>query len=89
MPQSERIIDIDIKRKLDVFIRDKFLLGNKDVVLNDYDSFLEKGFIDSTGILELVSYIEETFGINIEDEELIPDNLDSLDKLVNYISKKI
>ena len=89
MTSAERKRDIDIKRKLNVFIRDKFLLGNKGVVLNDYDSFLEKGIIDSTGVLELVNYIEETFGIKIDDEELIPDNLDSLDKLTNFITKKI
>jgi len=55
---------------------------------NDDDSFLEKGIIDSTGVLELVGFIEETFNIKIEDEELIPENLDSLDKLNLYIKKK-
>jgi len=89
MARSEKKTDIDIKQKLNVFIRDKFLLGNKGVILNDYDSFLDKGIIDSTGVLELVNYIEETFGIKIDDEELIPDNLDSLDKLTNFITKKI
>ena len=89
MTLSERKTDIDIKRKLNAFIRDQFLKGAKDVVLNDHDSFLEKGIIDSTGVLELVDYIEETFGIKIDDEELIPDNLDSLDKLKNFISKKV
>lgn len=89
MTRSEKKIDKDFKRKLNVFIRDKFLLGNKGVILNDYDSFLEKGIIDSTGVLELVNFIEETFDIKIDDEELIPDNLDSLDKLTNFITKKI
>jgi len=89
MTRSERKTDIDIKRKLNAFIRDKFLKGDKDVVLNDHDSFLEKGVIDSTGVLELVDYIEETFGIKIDDEELIPDNLDSLDKLTNFTTEKI
>jgi acyl carrier protein len=89
MTRDEKKKDIDIKRKLNAFIRDKFLLGNKDTTLNDNDSFLEKGIIDSTGVLELVNYIEETFGIKVEDEELIPDNLDSLDKLTNFITKKI
>lgn len=54
----------------------------------DNDSFLDKGIIDSTGVLELVSFIEETFNFKVEDEELIPDNLDSLSKLTSYIKKK-
>jgi acyl carrier protein len=77
------------EKELGVFIRRKFLSNNKDIALDAHDSFLEKGLIDSTGVLELVSFIEETYGITIEDEELIPDNLDSLDKLENFITRKL
>jgi len=77
----------EIKKKLKAFILDKFLLGNNSNILDD-DSFLEKGIIDSTGVLELVNFIEETFNIRVEDEELIPDNLDSLNKLTTYVGKK-
>jgi len=56
--------------------------------LRDDDSFLEKGIIDSTGVLELVAFIEENFGIKVEDEELIPENLDSIDNLVTFINSK-
>lgn len=84
----QKSTDADIKRKLKIFIRDKFLLGYGSKVPNDDDSFLEKGIIDSTGVLELVDFIEETFNIKIEDEELIPDNLDSLNELTSYIKKK-
>jgi len=87
--QIRKIADVDIKQKLKVFIIDKFLLGVSSKALNDDDSFLEKGIIDSTGVLELVSFIEETFNIKVEDEELVPDNLDSLDKLTSYVEKKI
>lgn len=89
MTLIKRKTDINIKQILNVFIRDKFLIGYKDDALNDDDSFLEKGIIDSTGVLELVNYIEDTFSIKIEDEELIPDNLDSLNKLEIFITKKI
>jgi len=89
MTKSKRVTTADIERELSVFIRNKFLSGNKDITLDAQDSFLEKGLIDSTGVLELVSFIEETYGINIEDEELIPDNLDSLDKLGNFIARKL
>jgi acyl carrier protein len=89
MTLFKRKTDDNIKQKLKVFIREKFLIGYKDAALDDNDSFLEKGIIDSTGVLELVNYIEDTFSIKIEDEELIPDNLDSLNKLDIFIKKKI
>lgn len=89
MTLFKRKTDDNIKQKLKVFIREKFLIGYKDAALDDNDSFLEKGIIDSTGVLELVNYIEDTFSIKIEDEELIPDNLDSLNKLEIFIKKKI
>lgn len=79
----------DVKRRLIHFIKDNFSLGSNVNTLMDHDSFFERGIIDSTGVLELVNYIEETFDITVKDEELIPDNLDSLDKLYNYITKKI
>ena len=83
------LTDKYVKKKFKVFIRDKFLLGDSSKVPNDDDSFLDKGIIDSTGVLELVSFIEETFNIRVEDEELVPDNLDSLDNLTSYIKKKM
>ena len=85
----QTIADVNIKDKLKVFIRDKFLLGDSSKAVNDDDSFLEKGIIDSTGVLELVSFIEESFNIKVEDEELIPDNLDSINRLDIYIKSKI
>lgn len=57
--------------------------------MKDDDSFLELGLIDSTGILELVSFIEESFGITIDDDELTPDNLDSINKIIGFITKKM
>ncbi len=53
-----------------------------------YEAFLEKGLIDSTGVLELVSFIEEKYEISVDDEELIPDNFDSVNKLSAFITKK-
>lgn len=70
------------------FIFENFLFGEPDDSLNDNDSFLEKGVIDSTGVLELVAFLEESFGIKIEDEELVPENLDSVNNLVNFINRK-
>ena len=70
------------------FIIDNFLLGRQED-LNDDDSFLDQGIIDSTGILELVAHLEETYGIEITEAELIPDNLDSINRIVVYLSGKL
>jgi acyl carrier protein len=76
------------KSELRTFIVENFLYG-QDNGLGDDVSFLQKGLMDSTGILELVSFIEEKYGISIDDEELIPDNFDSLNKLSAFITGKI
>ena len=88
MENIEQLNGIDIKEKVKAFIISNFLLSVNSNSLNDDDSFLEKGIIDSTGVLELVSFIEENFNFRVEDEELIPDNLDSLNKITAYISSK-
>ncbi len=77
-----------MEEKIKSFIQDNFLLGERNRVLKEDQSFLESGIVDSTGVLELVSFIEETFKIKVEDEELIPENLDSVKKLVTYIKRK-
>ena len=78
----------EIKDKIRAFIIEDFLFG-KDDGLDDNASFLENGVIDSTGILELVSFLEEEFSISIEDEELIPENLDSINNVVAYVERKM
>jgi acyl carrier protein len=70
------------------FIIKNFLFGDDDG-LKDDASFLDEGVIDSTGVLELVAFLEEDFGITVEDDELIPENLDSIDNVVGYLQKKI
>jgi acyl carrier protein len=79
---------VQLKSEIRQFIVDNFLYGRDDDTLGDEVSFLGKGIIDSTGILELVSFIEEKYSISIDDEELIPDNFDSLNKLSTFVSKK-
>lgn len=69
------------------FIIENFMFGN-DEGLNDDTSFLEEGIIDSTGVLELVNFLEETYHIQVGDEELIPENLDSVDNITAYLNRK-
>jgi len=78
----------DIKEKIRSFIVENFLFGDAGE-LNDETSFLNDGIIDSTGILELVDFIESEFGISINDDELIPENLDSIKNVTAYLNKKI
>lgn len=69
-------------------IVDHFLYGDTSTPLGDDDSFLDKGIIDSTGVLLLVGHLEEEFGIQVEDPEIVPDNFDSVAKLTRYIEQK-
>lgn len=77
-----------MKEKIRDFITKNFLFDSTDSGLNDSDSFLDKGIIDSTGMLELVAFLEESFGVKVADEELVPENLDSVDRLAEFISRK-
>jgi acyl carrier protein len=70
------------------FILENITIGASQRSIGDNDSVLEKGIIDSTGILELVSFVEETFGLQVKDDELIPDNFDSVGRLARYINRK-
>ncbi len=76
-----------VKTLIRSFIIDNFLFGDANG-LKDDTSFLEEGIIDSTGILELVTYLEEEFEIEVEDEELLPENLDSIDNIDIYLDRK-
>ena len=79
---------VEIKTRIKGFILENFLYGESGNAVADDDSFLEKGIIDSTGILELVAFIEETFSFKVADEELVPDNFDSINKLDYFILNK-
>ena len=78
----------DLKTKIKNFIIENFLFGDDDG-LKDDSSFLEEGIVDSTGVLELVNFIEEEFNIEVDDEELIPENLDSIDNVSVYLERKL
>ena len=77
----------DIKKTIKTFIVKNFTFGDETMV-TDTDSFLETGIIDSTGILELVDFLEKEFAITIEDDELIPENLESIEKIEMFLLHK-
>lgn len=77
-----------MKDKIKAFIVENFLF-EKDGGLKNDSSFLDEGIIDSTGILELVGFLEEEYSISVEDEELVPENLDSINNVVAYLERKM
>ena len=79
---------MDARVQLREFVVENFMMGQDASELSDSGSLLELGIIDSTGVLELVGFLEEKFAITVDDDDLIPDNLDSIDNLVNYVQKK-
>ena len=78
----------DIKEKISAFIKDYFV-KESGISLKEDTSFLDEGIVDSTGVMELVAYIETTFKIKVEDEEIIPDNIDSVNKIVKFVREKL
>ena len=77
-----------IREGIREYIQDRFMIGKSLNSLGDADPLLEKGILDSTGVLELVGFIEEKFAFSVEDEELLPDNLGSVDNIVKYVERK-
>lgn len=76
-----------VRDELRRFVVQNFLFG-QDQGFDEGTSFLDSGLIDSTGVLELVAHLEEAYGVKVQDEELIPDNLDSIDAIVAYLARK-
>jgi len=70
------------------FLATNFFLGDDPAAIQGSSSLIEAGIIDSTGVLELVGFLEETYGIRIEDDELVPENLDSIDNIVRFVERK-
>ena len=78
----------DIESQIRDYIRENFVLGQDEQGFSEHDSFLDSGLIDSTGILELIAFVEESFDIEILDEEMVPENLDSISNVANFIRSK-
>lgn len=77
----------DVASTVRQFIQDNFLFGQPATFAAD-ESFLQLGIIDSTGVLELVAFLESQFHLQVGDDELTPENLDSIDNLVHFIEMK-
>jgi acyl carrier protein len=78
---------MDVRADLRKFIQTNFILSSVDAIEDD-GSFLERNLIDSTGVLELVGHLESTYSIDVEDEEIVPENLDSINLIIGYLNRK-
>lgn len=78
-----------VAQEIKQFVVQNFLFGQESPTLTPEASFLESGIIDSTGVLELVAFIEQQYGISVGDRELLPENLDSIQNVAGFIGRKL
>lgn len=79
---------MSVEKKLRSYILQNFLFTEDESALDNSDSFLAKGLIDSTGIMEVIFFLQEEFDIQVEDTEMIPANLDSVNNIVAFVARK-
>jgi acyl carrier protein len=80
---------MQLEQELRHFVVENFLFGQDDGSLSADDSFIETGIVDSTGVLELIGFLETRYGIKVEDDELVPANLDTLNRLSAFVQRKL
>ncbi|MDQ7991605.1 MAG: acyl carrier protein [Propionicimonas sp.] len=78
----------EVRGTIEEFILDSLLLGDDSRMPSATDSLVETGVIDSTGILELIEFLESEFGVHVEDSETVPENLDGIDRLTAFVVRK-
>ena len=80
---------MDVEREIRDFVVRNFLYGDAAALAGDDESLIERGLVDSTGVLEIVAFLEERFGITLTDDELVPDNLDSVARMILFVKGKL
>jgi acyl carrier protein len=78
----------ELRNQIRSFILENYLFTNDVAALDFDDSLLGKGIVDSTGMLEIIFFIEEKLGVKVKDEEMIPDNLDSVNKIAQFVERR-
>ena len=81
-------MEMAVREQLRTYILENFLFTDDPSALVDSDSFLQKGIIDSTGIMEVIFFLEDELGVQVADTEMVPENLDSVDNLVAFVGRK-
>lgn len=78
---------MDHLTEIRAFVHSNFLV-TEEVGLTDRSSLLDLGVVDSTGVLEIIAFVEKTFGFAVEDDEIVPENLDSIERIAAYVARK-
>lgn len=78
----------NLRDQLREFILENYLFTDDQNELSDDSSFLETGILDSMGVLELIAFLNEDLGVKVETGEMVPENLDGIDRLLTFIEKK-
>jgi len=79
---------MNIKEQIREFIIDALLLDADESELEDDVSLLDEGVVDSTGVMELAAFVEDSFGVRVDDGEVVPENFDSVNNLVRFVERK-
>ena len=79
---------MSIEQQIRTYIAENFLFGDDGFELTDDVSFLDEGIMDSTGVLELVMFVEETFHLSVQNDEIVPENFESVARLAAYVRGK-
>lgn len=78
---------MDTQEKIRSFVTSNFYVADPEALTAD-GSLLDQGLIDSTGVLEVIAFLEETFGISVDDAEILPENLDSISRMAAFVERK-
>jgi acyl carrier protein len=90
MDRTAGTLDVNlIREQIRDYIARNFLFGSDASALDDGASLVEQGIVDDTGVLELVLFVEETYGVQATEDELLPENFDSVDNIVEYVAGKL
>ncbi|MBK6898332.1 MAG: acyl carrier protein [bacterium] len=79
---------MELRQQIRGFVVENFLFGDGAPLKDDQMSLLDNGIMDSVGVMELVAFLEGDLGLGIDDQELVPENLDSIDNLVGFVTRK-
>ena len=78
----------DLRERIQKFILENYLFSTDRSALGYDDSLIGRGIVDSTGMLEIIMFVEEQLGVTVKDEEMIPDNLDSVNRIAAFVESR-
>jgi acyl carrier protein len=79
---------MQLREQIRAFIIENFLFGDAEPLADDAVSLLDNGIVDSVGVLEMVAWLEQNHGLKVEDQELVPENFDSVERLTRFVERK-